>query len=427
MKTTLDKKNKLIEFPTEAIHNDFEQDDFDRLISAAFSYMDEDIQDSLLDGMTDENMYTESFSEDSFYDNEMQTNIYMQEDSQDDFDQLISSAFSYMDEDILNDLENSITDDTEPFDTLSHRWNIWEEIRKEYVKNHIVTIIDEMTDEIDYKYDQMISELKTYIGSYLNYYLEKKNCENNKSTPTNILFQGAGGTGKSKLYTSVTSLNYLYSPNFCLSDIINPLKALEMKHSLRDLHIDNFGFGSYWERLIAKCDGNTYAITSCNSVGYINISTINNSFICVPEKWSEPFEIADLIIENKNIDSITIPDSIREVRLKINSCNQLLNISFLDFFIGKIIRKRMNLCIDISNCRNLHYIRFPKRRMFFTRLQIINCISLEKVHFPGDITNIENIFIDKPSCPKLKIVSSSQRIKQYAEDSNIPIEEECIS
>ena len=333
----------------------------------------------------------------------------------DDFDKMISSAFSYMDDDILDSLMDDIADDSPQSRHTSIMTN--EEIKKIY---------DRIWKMVAEHYNNYGQEKELHKESLINIaHIPKNNYD------WYFEYNMPGRSDSTKKFLSCSDLEfraYLPIDRTYFSPQIQPMtvKALEMKHSLRDLHRDNFGFALYWKRLIAKCDGNSYAITSCNSIGYINISAINNSFICVPEKMGKPFGIADLVIENKNIDSITIPDSIRDVRLKITSCSQLLSISFLDFFIGNIIRKSMNLCIDISDCRNLQYIQFPKRKMIFIRLQIKDCVSLKKVHFPGDIANIENIFIDKSTCPNLRLVSNNKHIKDYAEKLNIPIEEDCV-
>ena len=431
MKTILEKNNKLIKFPTEAVRNDFEQDDFDKMISAAFSYMDDDILASLMDDIADEKGESKCLFEDDIHSNRIQMSLDIEEDSRDDFDEMISAAFLYMDDDILESLMDDIADAPEPQGTLEilkRKHEALYETYKTNISNIVHEIIQRQTPIISF-----YALSKSYFHDFHNNFLETIdsilcNCT---EIPQNMVdqmyyFEASGGIGKTPncIDTSQNMMNQMCHtivnyPYF--SFFSKPSKLLEMKKSLHDLHRHNFELGQYWKRMISKCDGNTYSVTSCDSGEYINISAINNSFICVPEKCFDAFEIADLIIENKKIDSVIIPASIKDVRLEIVSCNNLLDVSFLDL-IYTMTNTFMNLCIDISDCEKLQYIRFPRRNITITRLTISHCISLEKVYFPSDVTKVENIFLDVSSCPNLKIVSDNSDIQKYAEASNIPIE-----
>lgn len=211
-----------------------------------------------------------------------------------------------------------------------------------------------------------------------------------------------------------------------LADIWKNLSIPKIGCSIQDDEFEkvfHLPFTTQWEKIYAECDGNSYLINSYNGNNYIQTSYIKNNFICVPQKASYKFNTAKIDVERIDISSITIPASITSVYMKVRSCEKLFDISFIDFSLMRGSRKIKDLWVEISNCENLKYIRFPMGTYSFSKLLITECASLEDVYIPGKVvkSSTNNISLDRRSCPQIKIISDDDSIVEYAKDTNIPI------
>lgn len=178
-----------------------------------------------------------------------------------------------------------------------------------------------------------------------------------------------------------------------------------------------------WKKTLAQCDGNTYLTNSYMGKDYIKTYDIMSSFICVPQKAHNGFDMAKITVKNENINSITVPSTIELVYMVVDCCSELVDISFMDFTFKKNSKSFNTFWIEILNCEKLKYIRFPTGTYSISKLLVKDCKSLESIYFPGEVAgrNKNNIFLDRRSCPQVSIVSDDDSMREYAEETDTPI------